>query len=48
MFFKVAAKKTLQPPYTVQATCKNGHTSFKKAGDNSSEYVCPYCGWHLP
>lgn len=48
MFFKVEAKRTSQGNYNVAGTCDNGHTSYKKAGDTSSEYKCPYCGRIVP
>lgn len=44
MFFKVTASKTPHGSYNVASSCDKGHTSFKKQGDKSSEYKCPYCG----
>lgn len=46
--FKAEAKKTQQGNYNVAGTCRNGHTSFKKAGDTSTAYKCPYCGHDVP
>lgn len=46
--FKVEAKKTQQGNYSIATTCPNGHTGFKKAGDSSSAYKCPYCGRDMP
>lgn len=43
MLFKVTAKKRPEGWYRVAATCAKGHTSYKKEGDTSSEYKCPYC-----
>lgn len=48
MFFKVEAKKVSEGNYNVAATCPKGHTCYKKAGDTSSEYKCPYCGYDVP
>lgn len=48
IMFKVEAKKTSQGNYNVQSTCTKGHTSFKKDGDRSSAYKCPYCGHDVP
>ena len=42
--FKVEAKRSQEGNYNVAATCKKGHTCFKKAGDHSSSYKCPYFG----
>ena len=46
--FKVEAKKTSQGNYNIQSTCAKGHTSYKKDGDRSSAYKCPYCGHDVP
>ena len=46
--FKVEAKKTSQGNYNVATTCQKGHTSYKKSGDSSSAYKCPYCGYDVP
>ena len=48
MLFKVTAKKKIEGNYNVEGSCRNGHTSYKKAGDTSSEYKCPYCGHPVP
>lgn len=45
--FKVEAKRTQEGNYNVHASCEKGHTCFKKAGDNSSQYKCPYCGHNV-
>ena len=42
--FKVEAKRTPEGSYNVAASCSKGHTSFKKSGDHSSAYKCPFCG----
>ncbi len=42
--FKVEAKRTPEGNYNVKASCEQGHTCFKKAGDTSSQYSCPHCG----
>jgi len=48
MFFKVETKKQPEGWYTVATTCRNGHTTYKKQGDTSSEYKCAYCGYVVP
>jgi PHP family Zn ribbon phosphoesterase len=48
VMFKVEAKRTQQGNYNVATTCQKGHTSYKKAGDTSNKYKCPYCGFELP
>lgn len=40
--FKTKAKEIIAGNYTVKAVCKNGHTSYKKAGDGNP-YKCAYC-----
>lgn len=42
--FRVEAEKTPRGNYNVAATCSKGHTAYKKAGDTSNKYRCPYCG----
>lgn len=46
--FKVEGMKTSNGNYNIQATCPKGHTCFKKSGDSSSAYKCPYCGHDVP
>lgn len=46
--FKAEAKKSREGNYNVEASCSKGHKSFKKAGDSSSQYKCPYCGHDVP
>lgn len=41
--FKVEAKRTQEGNYNVAASCSKGHTCFKKAGDTTSAYKCPFC-----
>jgi PHP family Zn ribbon phosphoesterase len=48
VMFKVEAKRTQQGNYNVATTCPKGHTSYKKAGDTSNKYKCPYCGFEVP
>lgn len=45
---RVDATKVRQGDFTVSATCRYGHTGFKKAGDTESTYKCPYCERSLP
>jgi hypothetical protein len=33
--------------YTVEATCKNGHVSFKHQGHTGDKHKCPYCGYEV-
>lgn len=42
--FKATAEPTPKGNYNVAGKCDKGHTSFKKAGDNSTSYKCPHCG----
>lgn len=42
--FKVTAEKTPKGNVSLAASCTKGHTVYKKVGDRSSEYKCPYCG----
>ena len=42
--FKSTAQKTPSGNYNVAGSCEKGHTSYKKQGDNSTPYKCPYCG----
>lgn len=46
--FKVEAKRTSEGSYNVATTCSKSHTSYKKSGDTSSSYKCPYCGNDVP
>ncbi len=46
--FKAEAKKRSEGNYNVQGSCSQGHTVFKKAGDSSTAYKCPYCGRDVP
>jgi len=42
--FKVEAKSRPEGNYRTAGRCVQGHTSYKKDGDNSSAYKCPNCG----
>lgn len=46
--FKADAKKIREGNYNVAGTCRKGHTSYKKAGDATTAYKCPYCGHEVP
>ena len=48
--FKVEGKKLRTGNYGTEGTCAKGHTVFKKDGDTSSQYKCPYdkCGHDVP
>lgn len=48
MFFKATAKKSPEGNYNIATTCPKGHTSYKKQGGTSNEYVCPHCGYQVP
>lgn len=45
--FKPEGRKTRDGNHNVQATCRRGHTCFKKQGDTDT-YKCPYCGHDVP
>ena len=42
--FRATAKERPQGNYNVPSSCTKGHVVFKKAGDKSTPYKCPYCG----